>query len=245
MDDTTFWRLIEQTRPADNDCDRHCEATTAALAKMEPEEILWFGHIFDEHHAEAYRADLWSVIYEIDGGCSDDGFMDFRAWLVMQGEDVFRTAMAAPDYLCEITLEDCAMSHEPFNYMDRYAYRRRTGEEEVPDWRPPGSRPHRWRPRPKGRFVKTDRSLRRRWPMLYRLLHDPPEIDPAWLKWQRGFVPKMAASVEKERRWSDLPVLADALADAGCEDRFILDHLRAGRQHARTCWVVNFLRGRR
>jgi hypothetical protein len=81
--------------------------------------------------------------------------------------------------------------------------------------------------------------------MLYRLVRDPPEIDPAWLKWQRGFVPKMAASIEKERRWSDLPVLADALEDAGCEDRFILDHCRAGTRHARTCWVVNFLQGRR
>jgi hypothetical protein len=138
------------------------------------------------------------------------------------------------------------MSHEPFNYMDSYAYRTRTGEEEVPDWWPPGTRRRRGRLRLKGRFVKTDRSLRRRWPMLHRLLHDPPEIDPAWLKWQRGFVPKMAATIEKERRWSDLPVLADALEDAGCEDRFILDHCRdAGRRHARTCWVVNFLQGRR
>src|SRR5207245_1025185 len=82
--------------------------------------------------------DLWSVLYEIDGGCSDDGFIDFRAWLVMQGQDVLETVLAAPDYLGEITLEDCAMSYEPFNYMDRYAYRRRTGEEEVPDWWPPG-----------------------------------------------------------------------------------------------------------
>jgi hypothetical protein len=107
MDDATFWRLIEQTRPADNDSDRHCEATTAALAKQEPEEILWFGHIFGEYHLRAYRRDLWSIIYEIDGGCSDDGFIDFRAWLVMQGQDVYETVLAAPDYLGEITLEEC------------------------------------------------------------------------------------------------------------------------------------------
>src|SRR6202023_2513944 len=144
------------------------------------------------------------------------------------------------DYLAEITLEDCMMSHEPFNYMARYAYEQRTGEEEMPDWRPPGTRRRRWRHRAKGRFVKTDRALRRRWPVLFQLLRDPPDIDPVWLKWQRGLVPKMAAALKKERRWSDLPVLADALEDAGCEERLILDHCRAGTRHARTCWVVNF-----
>jgi hypothetical protein len=55
----------------------------------------------------------------------------------------------------------------------------------------------------------------------------------------------MAADLERQRRWSDLPVLADALEEAGCAERLILDHCRAGKRHARTCWVVNFLLGRR
>ena len=245
MDTDTFWRLIEKARPRDNDPDRHCEKMTSLLAALKPEEILWFDYLFNERDREAYRRDIWSVIYKIDGGCSDDGFMDFRAWLVMQGRDVFETVLAAPDYLGEITLEDCVMSHEPFNYMPRYAYEQRTGQEEMPEWYPPGVRRRARRSlKPKGRFVETKLAFRRRWPELYQLLYDPPEIDGGWLKWQRGLVPKMATAIEKERRWSDLPVLADALEEAGCEDKLILGHCRASRRHARTCWVVNFLLGR-
>jgi hypothetical protein len=53
----------------------------------------------------------------------------------------------------------------------------------------------------------------------------------------------MARTIEKERRWADLPVLADALEEAGCSERLFLDHCRASKRHARTCWVLNFLPG--
>jgi hypothetical protein len=81
--------------------------------------------------------------------------------------------------------------------------------------------------------------------MLWRLLHDPPEIDRAWLKWNDGTVAKAARAIHEERRWAELPILADAVEEAGCQDRFLLDHCRAGRRHARSCWVTNFLLGRR
>src|SRR5262249_23841598 len=38
----------------------------------------------------------------------------------------------------------------------------------------------------------------------------------AWLAWNNGTVPKLAEAIYQERRWQDLPVLADALLDAGC-----------------------------
>jgi hypothetical protein len=242
-----FWRLIEQARPPDNDPDLHCQAMTNLLATLKPEEILHFEYFFSESFLQAYRADLWSIMSEIDTLCSDDAFMDFRAWLIMQGQDVFETVLAAPDYLGEITLEGCVMSHEPFNYMAGYAYERKTGEPEMPDFTPPdhprlGAK-HR---RLKGRFIKSERAFRRRWPVLWRLLTDRPDIDPTWLTWRDGLVRSMAQTIEKERRWCDLPVLADALEEAGCTERLILDHCRAaGTRHARTCWVINFLLGRK
>lgn len=32
---------------------------------------------------EAYRRDLWAAAYHANGGCSDDGFIDFRIWLIL------------------------------------------------------------------------------------------------------------------------------------------------------------------
>jgi hypothetical protein len=82
-----------------------------------------------------------------------------------------------------------------------------------------------------------------------RLLHDifgnpfrPVSADPAWLTWNNGFIPGVAESLHETGRFDELPILADALEDAGCEDQDILDHCRSGGPHVRGCWVVNLLR---
>jgi hypothetical protein len=239
-----FWRLIEQARPPDNDSDRHCQAMRDLLATLEPEEIVCFDHIVTELDLDAHRADLWSVFDRIDGGCSDDSFIDFRAWLVMQGQDVFETVLASPDYLGEITLQDYAMSCEDFNNMAGRVYEQKTGHAILEEPVPPNYFDRLGRVRLKGSRIKSERIFRRRWPVLWRLLTDRPDIDPAWLVWRDGLVRSMAQTIEKERRWCDLPVLADALEEAGCTEPLILDHCRASTRHARTCWVINFLLGR-
>ncbi len=66
-----------------------------------------------------------------------------------------------------------------------------------------------------------------------------PRFEPAWLRWRDGAVAKMARSIYDERRFSDLPNLADALAEAGCTDPTILDHCRQPGNHVRGCWVVD------
>jgi hypothetical protein len=67
--------------------------------------------------------------------------------------------------------------------------------------------------------------------------------EPAWLAWKGGVVLKLAQAVYDERRFEVLPVLADALEEAGCTDPVVLDHCRSGREHARGCWVVDLLLG--
>ena len=41
-----------------------------------------------------------------------------------------------------------------------------------------------------------------------------------------------------------LPILADALEDAGCTDQAILDHCRGAGPHVRGCWVVDLILGK-
>jgi hypothetical protein len=70
----------------------------------------------------------------------------------------------------------------------------------------------------------------------------PPAFDPAWLTWNDGAVSKMAQTIYAERRFADLPILADALEEAGCDEADILSHCRGGGPHARGCWVIDLLR---
>jgi hypothetical protein len=237
MDRATFWRIVEEARPANNSPVAHCRKLTALLAKRTPEEIVGFDRVFWTLDGAAYRRDLWSVVYEIRDGCSDDSFAYFRWWLIMQGQDVYEAVLGSPEYLAEISVRDLP-TYELYASVAGDAYARRTGEEEMPD---DGFLPGY---RLTGRFL-SDRAFRRRFPMAWRLLKDPPTISSGWLKWQGGTVKKLARAFTAERRWAELPVLADALEEAGCRDPFILGHLREGRRHARSCWVTNFLLGRR
>jgi hypothetical protein len=68
--------------------------------------------------------------------------------------------------------------------------------------------------------------------------------DPAWLRWKGGMVKVMGDSIYDQRRYEDLPVLADALEDAGCDNPDILAHCRSAGPHVRGCWVLDLLLAR-
>ena len=71
-----------------------------------------------------------------------------------------------------------------------------------------------------------------------------PEIDPAWLSWNDGKVSKIAQVFYDERTFDYMPLLADALEDAGCDNADILRHCREPGEHVRGCWVVDLLLGK-
>jgi hypothetical protein len=54
-------------------------------------------------------------------------------------------------------------------------------------------------------------------------------------------VAHVVQGIYDEHRFGDLPILADALEDAGCGDSEILGHCRGPRPHARGCWVLDLL----
>ncbi len=72
----------------------------------------------------------------------------------------------------------------------------------------------------------------------------PPAVCAAWLAWGNGKVPNLAAAIYADRAFDRLPVLADALEDAGCGDADLLGHLRLPEPHVRGCWAVDLLLGK-
>jgi hypothetical protein len=69
-------------------------------------------------------------------------------------------------------------------------------------------------------------------------------ISPHWLAWDDGTVRRIAQVIYDERAFDRLPVLADALEDAGCDDADLLAHCRGPGPHVRGCWVVDLLLGK-
>lgn len=64
-------------------------------------------------------------------------------------------------------------------------------------------------------------------------------------EWRSPDVVCMAEAVAAEGTFDELPVLADALEDAGCCERRVLDHFRQPGRHALGCWALDLVRGRR
>jgi hypothetical protein len=68
--------------------------------------------------------------------------------------------------------------------------------------------------------------------------------DPIWLSWNDGAVRKLAQAIYDNRSFDLLPILADALEDAGCTDTDILTHMRGPRPHVCGCWAVDLILGK-
>lgn len=65
--------------------------------------------------------------------------------------------------------------------------------------------------------------------------------DPAWLT---DTVRTLACGIYEQKAFERMPILADALQDAGCENEDILNHCRdTACEHVRGCWVLDLLLG--
>ena len=69
----------------------------------------------------------------------------------------------------------------------------------------------------------------------------PVTFDPVW---RTENTVGIAAKMYYERDFLGMPILADALQDAGCEDEVILSHCRGAGPHVRGCWVVDLVLGK-
>ena len=69
----------------------------------------------------------------------------------------------------------------------------------------------------------------------------PVAIDPAWLT---STVVALARGIYDECAFDRLPILADALQDAGCENADLLTHLRGDGPHVRGCWGIDLVLGK-
>ena len=70
----------------------------------------------------------------------------------------------------------------------------------------------------------------------------PAAPDP---RWRSRTVVALATGIDADRAFDRLPILADALEDAGCDDADLLAHCRGNGPHSGGCWVVDLILGER
>jgi hypothetical protein len=69
----------------------------------------------------------------------------------------------------------------------------------------------------------------------------PVEFDP---EWHTSTTVALARGMYESREFGAMPILADALQDAGCDNEEILGHCQGPGPHVRGCWVVDLVLGK-
>jgi hypothetical protein len=86
------------------------------------------------------------------------------------------------------------------------------------------------------------RALRAHLPRLFREVFGNPFRPVAFSpEWRTHTAATLARQMYESRDFSAMPILADALQDAGCENEGILSHCRGDGPHVRGCWVVDLV----
>ncbi len=82
-------------------------------------------------------------------------------------------------------------------------------------------------------------------PLFHDIFGNPfrplPSLEAKWLRWQDGIIRNLAKQMYDSQDFSSMAILADALEEAGCTDRTILNHCRGLGPHVRGCWVLDLV----
>jgi hypothetical protein len=71
----------------------------------------------------------------------------------------------------------------------------------------------------------------------------PVSLTPEVRAWGEQTVVRVALAIHQERDFERMPILADALEEAGCAEERIISHCRSGREHVRGCWALELCLG--
>jgi hypothetical protein len=133
MDESHFWKFLEDSIHdiATKDKAKLDDIATGLMSRLEQleaPEVREFGAEYEKRMQALYRWDLWAIATIIHGGCSDDGFEDFRNWIIFQGKDFYLKSKEHPAYIAEITEEGKRCKFEPYIYFQiRKLYESKSG----------------------------------------------------------------------------------------------------------------------
>jgi hypothetical protein len=172
-----FWAVIDRaTADRPGSPAEVAKRVTAELGERAPDEIVAWGRHLDKVLAASGKEDLWAAAYLINGGCSEEGFDNFRGWLIANGRDVVARAVREPDSLADLpAVQAAATTGAVFEAEEvltaaEEAHQQATGAELPPRETP------RTRPDPAMLWdFDNEEEMQKRLPRLSALFLEPPD----------------------------------------------------------------------
>ena len=132
MPEDEFWALIEAVNEeAGQDLLRKEKVLGQQLDRLSIPKLRQYWHRWDEVDDRAYDWHLWAAAWVLQGGCSDDGFSDFRSTVILLGRAVYEAALRNPDSLIEVVPivgGPGSLYFENFGYVHIRVWEKKVGE---------------------------------------------------------------------------------------------------------------------
>ena len=93
INEAVFWEIIAKSRTQATSVAEQIEILTTELEKFSAPQIKRFQRLLDEKLAELNDWDVWALAFLAQDGCADDAFLEFRAWMILQGQEIFRASI--------------------------------------------------------------------------------------------------------------------------------------------------------
>jgi len=124
MDKDIFWKIINEVNSEvdQNNQESILNATEEKLMRLSSKDIVDWHNIKVIYMKLAYRNDLWAACSATRSHDTDDGFIDFRSWLISRGKEVYMNALSSPDTLADIDIPEGTADFEEYGYVASYAY---------------------------------------------------------------------------------------------------------------------------
>ena len=134
MNKEQFWRIVDDVRTSTDPKDQNAilSALVERLRGLPSKEIMDFHEIFYFYRNAAYRDELWAASGAMGAHRTDDGFIDFRSWLISQGKDIYLAALKDPESLAEVDTDGQSLNFEQYAYAANEAYTQRRAYEAGP-----------------------------------------------------------------------------------------------------------------
>ena len=130
MNEEAYWAIIDSSLKTTRNQEEQGQFLLSMMKELTPQEMIGFYlrtcHLLNE----AYTPEMWCAGHIMNTRCSDDGFEDFRYWVISRGKEVYYNATADPDTLVnEYTEGREVYEFELFGYVAMEAFEDTTGEE--------------------------------------------------------------------------------------------------------------------
>src|SRR5580698_6558611 len=99
MNEESYWAIVDSSLKTAQNQPGQEQFLLSALQKMTPGQIIGFHLTTAQLLNETYTAEMWCAGHIMNTRCSDDGFEDFRYWVISRGKEIYYKAKANPDTL--------------------------------------------------------------------------------------------------------------------------------------------------